>query len=61
MGSIILIVSNWPKFKLIQALMVVLVTCKNDKDPSKNERTYVLTTFLSLYSYECFPNRFKGS
>ena len=27
----------WPKFKLIQALMVVLVTCKNKDDPFKNE------------------------
>ena len=25
------------KFEIIQAFMVVLVTCKNDKDPSKNE------------------------
>ena len=26
-----------PKFKLIQAFIVVLVTCKNEKDPIKNE------------------------
>ena len=26
----------WQKFKLIQASMVVLVTCKNDEDPSEN-------------------------
>ena len=25
-----------PKFKLIQALIVVLVTCKNEEDPIKN-------------------------
>ena len=25
------------KFKLIQAFIVVLVTCTNDEDPSKNE------------------------
>ena len=37
-----------PKFELIQALMVVLVTCKNEKDPIKNEGTRVLTTFLPL-------------
>ena len=38
----------WQKFKLIQAFMVVLVTCKNDEDPFKNESTRVLTTFLPL-------------
>ena len=26
-----------PKFELIQAFIVVLVTCKNEKDPIKNE------------------------
>ena len=31
------------KFKLIQAFMVVLVTCKNEKDPIKNEGSRVLT------------------
>ena len=34
-----------PKFKLIQAFMVVLVTCKNEEDPAKNESTRVLTGF----------------
>ena len=38
----------WQKFKLIQAFMVVLVTCKNDEDPFKNESPRVLTTFLPL-------------
>ena len=37
-----------PKFKHIQAFMVVYVTCKNDDDPSKNELTIVLTSFLPL-------------
>ena len=32
------------KFKLIQALMVVLVTCKNEEDPIKNEDAIVVTT-----------------
>ena len=32
------------KFKLIQAFMVGLVTCKNEEDPSKNEGTRVVTT-----------------
>ena len=34
-----------PKFKLIQAFIVVLITCKNDEDQSKHELTRVLTTF----------------
>ena len=38
----------WQKFKLNQAFMVVLVTCKNDEDSIKNESTRVLTTFLPL-------------
>ena len=37
-----------PKFKPIQAFMVDLVTCKNEEDPSKNEGTRVVTTFLLL-------------
>ena len=36
------------KSKPIQAFMVVLVTCKNDKEPFKNESTRMLTTFLPL-------------
>ena len=34
-----------PKFKLIQAFMVVLVTCKNEVDPIKNKGSRVLTRF----------------
>ena len=37
-----------PKFIPIQAFMVGLVTCKNEEDPSKNEGTRVVTTFLPL-------------
>ena len=37
-----------PKFKLIPAFMVGLVICKNEEDPSKNEGTRVVTTFLQL-------------
>ena len=33
----------WPKFKVIQAL--VLVNCKNEEDQSKNEGPRVVTTF----------------
>ena len=36
------------KFKLIQALIVVRIVCKNEEDPLKNERTRVVTTFLPL-------------
>ena len=36
------------KFKLIQALIVVLIVCKNEEDPFKIERTRVVTTFLPL-------------
>ena len=34
------------KFKLIQAFIVVLVTCKNEEDPIKNEEGRVLTSLL---------------
>ena len=37
-----------PRFKLIRAFSVGLITCKNEKDPSKNEGTRVVTTFLPL-------------
>ena len=37
-----------PKFKLIQAIIVGLVTCKNEEDPSKNDGTRVVTIFLPL-------------
>ena len=36
------------KFDLIQAFMIVLVTCKNVEDSMKNEGDRVLTTFLPL-------------
>ena len=35
-----------PKFELIQAFIVVLVTCKNEEDPIKNEGGRVLTSLL---------------
>ena len=37
-----------PKFKLIQALIVVLIVCKNEEDPFKIESTRVVTTILPL-------------
>ena len=38
----------WQKCKLIQAVMDILVTCKNAEDPFKNERTRVLIAFIPL-------------
>ena len=38
----------WPKIKLIQTFMGVLVTCKNEEDPIKNEGARVVTTDLRL-------------
>ena len=35
--------------------MVSLVTCKNEEDPSKNEGTRVVSTFLPKYVYKDFP------
>ena len=39
----------WPNFELIQALMHVLITCKYEKDPSKNGGENVMTSFSPLY------------
>ena len=47
-------VANLPKFKLIQAFMHVLDTCKNEEDPIKNEGTRVFTRFLPLKVYGDF-------
>ena len=34
------------KFELVQAFIVVLITCKNEEDPIKNEGGRVLTSLL---------------
>ena len=39
-----------PKFKLIQAFIVVLVSYKNEEDPIKNEGDRVLTSLLFDFS-----------
>ena len=39
-----------PKFELIQGFIVVLVTCKNQEDPTKNEGARVLTKFSPIIS-----------
>ena len=49
----------WPKFELIQALMVVFVTCKNEEDPLNNESDRVVTTFLPLKVFGDFSRRSK--
>ena len=38
------------KFKLIQAFIFILVTCKNDKHSIKNEGTRVLTRIYADFS-----------
>ena len=38
----------WPNFKLIQALMYVINTCKYEKNPIKNNREKVETSFFPL-------------
>ena len=38
----------WSNFKLFQDFIVVLVTCKNEEDPIKNEGARV---FKTLYNY----------
>ena len=38
----------WPNFNLIQALMYVIITCKYEKDPIKNNREKVATLFFKL-------------
>ena len=50
-----------PKFKLIQAFIVVLVTCKNEEDPIKNEGARVLTRFSPLLVYGNFFRRSRGA
>ena len=42
------------KFKLIQALKVVLIVCKNEEKTFKIECTRVVTTFLPLKVYRDF-------
>ena len=38
----------WQNFKLIQAHMYVIITCKYEKDPIKNNREKVATPFFKL-------------
>ena len=38
----------WPNFKLIQARVYVIITCKYEKDPIKNNREKKATPFFKL-------------
>ena len=40
----------WPNFKLIRDVMDVLITCKYEEDPIKNEGARVLTTLYINFS-----------
>ena len=40
----------WPNFELVRDVMDVLVTCKYEKDPIKNEGARVDTTLYSNFS-----------
>ena len=40
---------NWPKFKLIRDMMVVLLTSNNEQDPIKNEGARVLTRLFIIF------------
>ena len=41
-------IANLPRFEPIQALMHVLVTCKNEEDQIENEDARLFTRFLPL-------------
>ena len=40
-----------PNFKFVRDVMDVLIACKYEEDPIKNEGARVFTTFSPLYSY----------
>ena len=46
----------WQKFDLIHAFMVVLVTSKNEEDPTKNEGNRVVTRVSHYKSEGIFPD-----
>ena len=52
-------IANLPQFELIQALMYVLVTCKNEEDLIKNGASvHKISPIISLWE---FFNSVKGS
>ena len=40
----------WPKFELVRDIIDVLVTCKYEEDPIKNEGARVLTRLYDVFS-----------
>ena len=51
----------YPNFKLIQALMYVIITRKYEKDPIKNSREKVETLFFPLKAYGDFFRRSRAA
>ena len=41
--------AQWPNFKVVQDVIVVLVTCKNEEDLNKNEGDRVLTLYINFF------------
>ena len=41
---------SWPNFELVRDVMDVLVTCKYEEDPIKNEGATLVTTLYSNFS-----------
>ena len=41
--------------------MIGLVICKDEEDPSKNEGTRVVTTFVPMYIYGDFSRRSRAA
>ena len=51
----------WPNFKLIKALMYVIITGKYEKDPIMNSREKVETSFFPLKAYGDFFRRSRAA
>ena len=49
------------KFELIIVIMNVIVSCKNEQDPNKNDGARVFTTFLLLEVYGVFYRRSRAA
>ena len=47
-GQLTVLGPIWPNFELVRDVMNVLVTCKYEEDPIKNEGARVDTTFSPL-------------
>ena len=39
----------WPNLKLMRDLVVVIITCKNEEDPIKNEGASVAQNHMSIF------------